>query len=134
MKTAWKSFPAFSSTTDPTTGITYTDQYDVFTVGAGYVDVEAALTSTDVAKGTAMSPVATYNRSTNGSVYLTRQFTAVWNTSATWSNSAVWGSSQFVATLGAYSSSSTHQQHQRLVGQQCSVGQQRPVGIECTLG
>ena len=26
MKTAWKSFPAFSSTTDPTSGITYTDQ------------------------------------------------------------------------------------------------------------
>ena len=58
MKTAWKSFPAFSSTTDPTTGITYTDQYDLFTVGAGYVDVEAALNSSDVAKGTAMSPVA----------------------------------------------------------------------------
>ena len=43
MKTAWKSFPAFSSTTDPTSGITYTDQYDVFTIGAGYVDVEAAM-------------------------------------------------------------------------------------------
>ena len=42
MKTAWKSFPAFSSTTDPTSGITYTDQYDVFTIGAGYIDVEAA--------------------------------------------------------------------------------------------
>ena len=34
MKTAWKSLPAYSSTTDPTTGITYTDQSDVFTVGA----------------------------------------------------------------------------------------------------
>src|ERR1700723_4816445 len=43
MKTAWKSLPAYSSTTDATTGITYTDQDDVFTVGAGYVDVEAAL-------------------------------------------------------------------------------------------
>ena len=53
MKTAWKSFLAFSSTTDPTTGITYTDQYDVFTVGAGYVDVEAALNSSDLARGTA---------------------------------------------------------------------------------
>ena len=58
MKTAWKSLPAFSSTTDPTTGITYTDQGDVFTVGAGYVDVEAAISSTDVAKGTAMSPLS----------------------------------------------------------------------------
>ena len=55
MMTAWKSLPAYSSTTDPTTGITYTDQYDVFTVGAGYVDVEAALTNTDVAKGTGVN-------------------------------------------------------------------------------
>ena len=47
MKTAWKSLPAYSSTTDPTTGITYTDQYDVFTVGAGYVDLEAALNNTN---------------------------------------------------------------------------------------
>ncbi len=65
MKTAWKSLPAYSSTTDPATGITYTDQDDVFTVGAGYVDLEAALISTDVAKGTAMSPIATFNFSTN---------------------------------------------------------------------
>ena len=35
MKTAWKSFPTFSSTTDPATGVTYTDQYDLFTIGAG---------------------------------------------------------------------------------------------------
>jgi serine protease AprX len=53
MKTAWKSLPAYSSTTDPTTGITYTDQSDVFTVGAGYIDLEAALINTDLAKGTA---------------------------------------------------------------------------------
>src|SRR5246500_3353107 len=69
MKTAWKSFPAYSSTTDPSTGITYTDQYDVFTVGAGYVDIEAALSNTDLAKGSAMSPLATFNAKT-GYVYL----------------------------------------------------------------
>ncbi len=43
MKTAYKTFPQYSSYTDPTTGITYTDQYDVFTVGAGYLDMQAAL-------------------------------------------------------------------------------------------
>src|SRR5215469_11394442 len=52
MKTAWKSLPAYSSVTDPTTGLTYTDQYDVFTVGAGYLDIEAALSNTDLARGT----------------------------------------------------------------------------------
>src|SRR5438552_37147 len=96
MKTAWKSFPAFSSTTDPTTGITYTDQYDVFTIGAGYVDVEAAIINTDLAKGTAMSPVAVHDGK-SGNVYLNDNPTAVWNTSATWSNAAVWGSNQFVS-------------------------------------
>src|SRR5208283_3850469 len=103
MKTAWKSLPAFSSTTDPTTGISYTDQYDVFTVGAGYVDVEAALANTDLAKGTAMSPVATFDAS-NDSVTLNDDPSAVWNTSATWSNTAVWGTAQFTVNSGASSS------------------------------
>ena len=76
---------AFSSVTDPTTGITYTDQSDVFTVGAGYLDLEAALISTDVAKGSAMSPVATYDPK-SGNVYLSDDPSAVWNTSATWAN------------------------------------------------
>src|SRR5580658_3686132 len=95
MKTAWKSLPAFSSTTDPTTGITYTDQYDVFTVGAGYVDVEAALVNTDLAKGTAMSPVAAFNGGSD-SVNLNANSSSVWNTTATWSYATVWGTSQFV--------------------------------------
>src|SRR6202165_1212064 len=106
MKTAWKSLPAYSSTTDPTTGITYTDQYDVFTVGAGYIDVEAALSSTDVARGTAMSPVASYDAN-SGSVYLNDSSTAVWNTSSTWSNAAVWGTSQFVVGAPASTMNST---------------------------
>src|SRR5208282_5806901 len=95
MLTAYKTFPATSSTTDATTGITYTDQYDVFTIGAGYIDIEAALKSTAVAKGTAMSPIATFN-STTDQVTLSDDPSAVWNTSSTWSNAAVWGASQFV--------------------------------------
>ena len=108
MKTAWNSLPSYSSTTDPTTGITYTDQYDVFTVGAGYVDLEAALKSTDVANKNAMSPYATYD-SKSGNVYLNDYSSSVWNTSSTWSNAAVWGSSQFVAgaSSSTLSSSST---------------------------
>src|SRR3984893_14735131 len=70
MKTAYKTFPQSSSVYDPTTGNTYTDQYDMFTVGAGYMDIAAALASTDVANGTAMSPVANYDTS-SGNVYLT---------------------------------------------------------------
>src|SRR5439155_9520649 len=47
MKTAYKVFPQYCSYTDPGTGITYTSQYDVFTVGAGYRDIAAALNNTD---------------------------------------------------------------------------------------
>src|SRR6202044_3354350 len=61
MKTAWKSLPSYSSYTDPVSGVTYTDQYDIFTVGAGYVDLEAAMVNTDLASGTAMSPIAQFN-------------------------------------------------------------------------
>jgi serine protease AprX len=94
MKTAYKTFPQRSSVYDPSTGITYTDQYDVFTVGAGYVDLAAALSSKDLANGSAMSPTANYDPNT-GNVYMTSDPSSTWGTSQTWSGPAVWGSSQF---------------------------------------
>jgi serine protease AprX len=94
MKTASKTFPMYSSVTDPATGITYTDQYDVFTIGAGYVDLAAALSSTDVATGTAMSPTVVYDGS-SGNYYLSSNPSAVWGTSSTWSGAAVWGTTVF---------------------------------------
>ncbi|HET9284207.1 MAG TPA: S8 family peptidase [Candidatus Angelobacter sp.] len=95
MKTASKTFPTSSSVYDPASGITYTSQYDIFTVGAGYVDMAAALASTDLSTGTSMSPTAVYDSST-GNVYLTSNPSSVWGTSQTWSGPAVWGSSQFI--------------------------------------
>src|ERR1700739_2235780 len=61
MKTASKTFPSTSSVYDPATGITYTSQYDIFTVGAGYVDLAAALADTELPTRSAMSPTAAYN-------------------------------------------------------------------------
>ena len=60
MRTASKSFPAFSTATDPSTNTKYTSQYDVFTVGAGYLDLRAALNDVQVVDPgtTAASPVA----------------------------------------------------------------------------
>ncbi len=95
MKTASKSFPTSSSVYDAASGITYTSQYDIFTVGAGYVDLAAALASKDFSTGTAMSPTAVYDSKT-GNVYLTSDSSSVWGTSQAWSGPAVWGSSQFV--------------------------------------
>ena len=45
MKTATKSFPLSSTALDPITGLIYTSQYDIFTIGAGYLDVWGALNS-----------------------------------------------------------------------------------------
>src|SRR5713226_8693266 len=95
MKTAYKVFPTYSSYTDPSTGITYTDQYDIFTIGAGYLDVAAALGSTDLApatSGSALSPTAMYD-STSGTVYLVNGSSVVWGTSVVWGSSVVWGTS-----------------------------------------
>jgi len=95
MKTASKTFPASSSVYDPASGITYTSQYDIFTVGAGYVDMAAALASTELSTGTSLSPTAVYDSST-GNVSLVRDSSAVWGTTQAWSGPAVWGSSQFL--------------------------------------
>ena len=50
MKTAWKGYPTTSWAYDAR-GVGYLSQYDVFTIGAGYLDVDAVLGSTDVASG-----------------------------------------------------------------------------------
>src|SRR6266566_3762157 len=85
MKTASKTFPASSSVTDPTTGITYTDYYDIFTIGAGYLDIAAALSSNDLAGASAVSPTAVYDPTTQ-SVYLVTGTSVVWGTGAVWGN------------------------------------------------
>ena len=43
MKSAYKTFPRSSTATDPATGKTYTSQYDIFTVGAGYLDIQGGV-------------------------------------------------------------------------------------------
>ena len=136
MKTAYKTFPTSSSTTDPTTGITYTDQYDVFTIGAGYVDVQAALSSADVAKGTAMSPIATFNSNTN-EVYLVRRsfrgleyFRHMVEHRGLGIIAVRHG---HVVNLNRHLKQRPCRQ-QRPLGKQRIMGQQRSLGIECTLG
>jgi serine protease AprX len=101
MKTAYKTFPTTSTAVDPVTGQTFTSQYDIFTIGAGYLDAAAALTNTDVANGTAMSPIATYE-ATSGQVYLTYDPSSIWNNTnasakttaapaSVWGTNSVWG-------------------------------------------
>jgi serine protease AprX len=90
MKTAGKTFPPFSTATDPTTGQTYVSAYDIFTIGAGYLNVSAALASTDMAWESAVSPHAQYNYQTlTGTIVFGTS--SIWNTTAPWASSLVWG-------------------------------------------
>jgi serine protease AprX len=94
MKTAYKTFPTSTTAFDSSTGQTYTSYYDLFTVGAGYVDLAAALANTDrtsTAVGAALSPSAAYN--SNGSVTLSNGNTIISPSSVVWGTSVVWGSS-----------------------------------------
>ncbi|HKW96760.1 MAG TPA: S8 family peptidase [Bryobacteraceae bacterium] len=101
MKTATKTFPSFSTATDPVTGVSYTSQYDIFTIGAGYLDVWAALNDTDLAPpqaGSALSPTAVYDPA-SGDVYVNGALEAVWDSNAVWAIDAVWGPAVSVTAL-----------------------------------
>jgi serine protease AprX len=94
MKSAYKTFPRSSTAKDPTTGKSYTSQYDTFTVGAGYLDIPAALSSTDLAPltyGIAKSPAVARDRS--GNIYLVTGSSVLWGGSILWGTSVVWGTS-----------------------------------------
>jgi serine protease AprX len=97
LKTAWKGVGRYTSSHDRW-GNLYNNEYDLFTYGAGYLDIDAALANTDLATGVALSPTAVPNA--NGSVTITntaldsvfRGSSVVWGaTSVVWGNSVVWG-------------------------------------------
>lgn len=99
MKSAYKSLPPLTIYTDPVSGVTYTVQSDIFTIGAGLLDVQAALLDTDVVNEdlNANSPVAAYN-STTGKTYLVGGNSLVWGSSVVWGSSIVWGTSVVAGT------------------------------------
>ena len=113
MKTAYKALPAASTVV--TGGNTYTSYYDIFTVGAGYLDIQAALSNTDLPSGNALSPSLNYSSSTDtgtlsfapgsafqssgtfasaviwGTDQFADGFAVIWGTSSTWANAVIWG-------------------------------------------
>jgi serine protease AprX len=92
MKTAWKGYPTTSWSYDML-GNSYFSQYDVFTIGAGYLDIDAALGSTDVTNGYgAISPTAMLNSST-GQVSFQNNTATIYGNSILWGSSIVWGES-----------------------------------------
>jgi serine protease AprX len=96
-----KYLPATSVATDPTSGLSYTAHNDIFTVGAGYLDIAATvnnvLSTRTLPTGTAMSPVAAYDIASN-SVFLLKFPYSIWGTtngSTTWAATDVYGQNAF---------------------------------------
>ena len=99
MKTAYKSFPTSTSAYVPQLNQTFTEYYDLFSVGAGLLNMSSAISNTNLASstvGAALSPYVVYNPSSgttslvygNGTVAST---SVVWGSSVVWGTSVVWG-------------------------------------------
>jgi serine protease AprX len=87
MLTAFKGLQTASTTKDLTT------------VGAGYLDIQAALASTALpanTAGNAMSPAVMVD--SHGNVVLAPSSSLIWGGSTTWANTAVWGNSVLSGT------------------------------------
>jgi serine protease AprX len=91
MKTAWKGYPVNSWGYDAG-GHGFFSQYDVFTIGAGYLDIYAALKNTDVVNGGATSPIA-YRNTATGKYGFSNSQSITWGNSITWGSSIIWGNS-----------------------------------------
>jgi len=101
MKSAFKGMVQSTTAVDATTGETFTEQADLLTVGAGYLDIQAALANTDLAPetaGSALSPLVALD--SNGDVVLLVNASSVlgndstgilWGTGAVWGDGILWG-------------------------------------------
>lgn len=98
MLTATSSFPVSSSGVDPTTGQEFWNDYDVFAVGAGYLDIAAALSSTETPSTaySSASPRVEFDDATNEVTMVTDEAilwgrSVIWGRSASWATSVIWG-------------------------------------------
>lgn len=106
MKTATKLPRGAYSVKDNTTGLTYTLQNDVFSVGAGYLNIEAALANTEKITGRALSPKAYWDKAAHQMKISTASpvqgvamgwnqagfgWNGVWGGLALWGDVALWG-------------------------------------------
>jgi len=111
MKTAWKGFGQYTRSWDDY-GNNYDNQYDIFTYGAGYLDIDAALNNTDLATGIALSPTAVYDPNANTVSIVNTSVvwggtSVVWGaTSVVWGNSVVWGANTITSNSVVWGSTS----------------------------
>jgi len=113
MKTAYKMGMFSTSSYVPHLMASFIDIYDLFSVGSGLVNVQAAVANNDLAPsnvGAALSPSAVYNPQ-NGIVSIVygnstvSSNSVVWGSSVVWGTSVVWGSSLLNGTSVVWGSS-----------------------------
>jgi serine protease AprX len=95
MKSTYKSLPVSTNAYVPHLQQTFTDFYDLLSVGSGLVDMQNAVNDANLAPanvGAALSPSVVYNTS-NGVVSLVEGNSIVAPTSVVWGSSVVWGTS-----------------------------------------
>jgi serine protease AprX len=95
MKTAYKMGLNSTSAWVPHLSRNFTDFYDMFSVGSGLLNVQAAIANHDLAPataGSALSPSVVYNPLTR-TVSLVQGNATVASTSVVWGSSVVWGTS-----------------------------------------
>src|SRR5581483_11130882 len=90
MLTATKLPQVNTVSVDPSTGIQYVSENDVLTVGAGYLNVAAALASTVKATLPATSPSVNYDPVANQVTMLTGSG-LLWGSDPLWGTDAIWG-------------------------------------------
>ena len=105
MKNAWRGFATSADVIDGPSK--FTVRNDIFTVGAGYLDINAAINDTYTGKSSSQSPTAVYNATTKKVTLIsganvvwgesTTAFSVVWGnnvvagTNVVWGDSVVWG-------------------------------------------
>jgi len=95
MKSAWKAVPLYSTAVGALSGAAYSGQSDIFTVGAGYVDVNAALANTDSGTLPALSPAVA--NAVGGGPVIVSNLGLIWGSTIVWGNGIVWGNNVLLA-------------------------------------
>jgi serine protease AprX len=94
MKTATKTLNLFSVGTDAQTFQQFNNQSDIFTVGAGYLNIAGALMNNDLATQPAISPTVVCDPMTK-KFGIMRNFSVMWGDSILWGDSALFGNIVF---------------------------------------
>jgi serine protease AprX len=95
MKTASKTFSLFNTSFDEVNHFAFNTQSDIFTVGAGYLDINAALNNNDLVTLPALSPNVVYDPVGKHVKKLVNQ-ALTWGDALIWGDAMIWGNSVFV--------------------------------------